>query len=54
MLPAHAHQALRIFAVTQNTTLTQVVIDAIDRAYPEVQAKNPVCNDSLVFRQQKI
>lgn len=52
MLPSHAHQALRLFAITQNRTLTQVVIEAIDRAYPEVQAKNATRNDSLVLGRE--
>jgi hypothetical protein len=33
-LPARAHQALRIFALTEHKTATKVVLEAIDSTYP--------------------
>jgi hypothetical protein len=36
-LPAHAHQALRIFAITEGKTASRVIVEAIDKAYPSLQ-----------------
>ena len=36
-LPAHAHQALRIFAITEGKTASRVVLDAINKVYPSLR-----------------
>ena len=40
-LPAHAHQALRIFAITEGKTASRVVLDALDKIYPSLQVNEP-------------
>ena len=40
-MPAHAHQALRIFALTEGKTASRVILDAIDKVYPSLQVNEP-------------
>ena len=36
-IPAHSHMALRVFAIQNATTVTKLVLQAIDEKYPSLR-----------------
>jgi len=47
-LPAHAHQALRIFCITNGTTMARCIVEAIDAKYPTLRALEPHASHSAI------